>query len=156
MVQFYPQLQASLVDCLHELKFVLFLVGVLLNIVQACIRSCVGPRASAQLLIRSTTLTFRHQFTFLQHYVPILDCHILQLPTFSRCQCGHTIDNLGTHLFRCPCENERTIVHDTFQGSIVAIALENGPHIEREVSHFFPCHLQQQVDILITRDGFEL
>jgi hypothetical protein len=68
---------------------------------------------------------------------------------------NYTIDNLGTHLFWCPCGNERTTVHDTFRDTIVAIALESEAHVEREVSHFFPCHIRQQVDILIIRDGFE-
>jgi hypothetical protein len=32
--------------------------------------------------------------------------------------------------------------------------LENGTHVHKEVSHLFSCHIQQQVDILIIRNGF--
>jgi hypothetical protein len=32
----------------------------------------------------------------------------------SRCECGHTIDDLGTHLLWCPYESECTTSHDTF------------------------------------------
>ncbi len=70
----------------------------------------------------------------------------------SWCQCGHTIDDLVTHLFRCPCGNERIATHDTFQDTIASIALESGAHVQKEVSHLFPHHTQWRVDILITKD----
>jgi hypothetical protein len=35
------------------------------------------------------------------------------------------------------------------------IDLESGAHIQREVSHLFPCHTLQRMDILITKDGFQ-
>jgi len=45
VVQSYLELDVYLVDCLHKQEFVSFLVDVMLDIVQACICSCVGPRA---------------------------------------------------------------------------------------------------------------
>jgi len=44
--------------------------------------------------------------------------------------------------------------HDTLLDIVVTIVLENGAHVQKEVSHLFPHHIQQQVDILITRYGF--
>jgi len=32
--------------------------------------------------------------------------------------------------------------------------LENGAHVQKGVSHLFPHHIQWQLDILITKDGF--
>jgi hypothetical protein len=32
--------------------------------------------------------------------------------------------------------------------------LKSGAHVQKEVSHLFLHHIQQQVDILITKDGF--
>jgi hypothetical protein len=43
---------------------------------------------------------------------------------------------------RCPYGNERTIAHDTFLDIVVAIVLESGAHVQREVSHLFPRHTQ--------------
>lgn len=34
------------------------------------------------------------------------------------------------------------------------IDLESGAHVQREVSHLFPRHTQQHMDIFITKDGF--
>jgi hypothetical protein len=48
--------------------------------------------------------------------------------------CG-TIDNLGTHLLRCPYESECKAAHDMFRDTIIAVALGNGTHVQREVSH---------------------
>jgi len=62
-------------------------------------------------------------------------------PSFLQCQCGHTIDDLCTHLFRCPCKSEHT-TPNTLWDIITTI-------VQKDVSHFFPCHIQQQVDILI-------
>jgi hypothetical protein len=47
----------------------------------------------------------------------------------SQCQCGHTIDDLGTHLLWCPCESERTIAQNTFRNTIATIILESGAHV---------------------------
>jgi len=74
----------------------------------------------------------------------------------SWCQCGHTIDDLCTHLLWCPCGSECIVAHDTFWDTIATIILENGTHVQREVSHLFPHHTQQRVDILITRNGFHI
>jgi len=40
------------------------------------------------------------------------------------------------------------------QDTVVAIALESGVHIQKKVSHLFPCHTQRWMDIVITRDDF--
>jgi hypothetical protein len=47
-----------------------------------------------------------------------------------------------------------TIAHNTFWDIVATIVLENKTHVEREVSHLFPCHIRWQVDILIIRNGF--
>jgi hypothetical protein len=52
------------------------------------------------------------------------------------CRCGHTINDLGIHLLRCMCGRERTAGNDTFQGTIVIIALGSEPHIEKGFSPF--------------------
>ncbi len=48
---------------------------------------------------------------------------------FSWCQCGHTIDNLDTHLFRCPCGSDCITAHNTLRDIIAPIALESGTHV---------------------------
>jgi len=68
--------------------------------------------------------------------------------------CGHAIDYLSTHLLWCPYESEHTTAHDTFRVIIIVIVLENGTHVQREVSHLLLHHNQRQVDILIIKDGF--
>jgi hypothetical protein len=71
----------------------------------------------------------------------------------SRCKWDHIIDDLNTHLFQCPCENEHTIAPNTFWDNVATIVLKNGAHVQREVSHLFPHHTQHQMDILITKDS---
>ncbi len=61
---------------------------------------------------------------------------------------------MGIHLLHCLCGSGRTTTHDTFQNTVVTMVLESGAHIQREVSHLFPCHKQKQVDIVITRNDF--
>jgi hypothetical protein len=58
-------------------------------------------------------------------------------------------------LLRCSCENERITTHDTFQNIVVVIALENGAHVQREVSHLFLHHTQRQMDIVIIKNNFQ-
>jgi hypothetical protein len=41
------------------------------------------------------------------------------------------------------------------QNIIVDIVLKNGTHIQKEITHLFLCHMQKQVDIVITKDGFQ-
>jgi hypothetical protein len=64
---------------------------------------------------------------------------------FLWCQCGHTIDDLCIHLFRCPCRSEHTTTHDTLWDIIATIVLESGAHVQRKVSQLFLRHIQQQV-----------
>ncbi len=73
---------------------------------------------------------------------------------FSRCQCGHTIDDLGIHLLCCPCGSECITTHDMFRDTIAAIILESGIHVQRNISHLFPHHTQRRVDIVIIRKNF--
>ncbi len=82
---------------------------------RAHLRSCVGPRVSTWLLVRPTTPTFHLSST---HFLTTLHTR-LGLPHpiithFSRCQCGHTISDLGAHLLWCPCGSECMIAHYTF------------------------------------------
>ncbi len=72
-----------------------------------------------------------------------------------RCQCGHTMNDLGIHLLFYPCESECIVIHDTLQDTIATIALESGAHIQKEVFHLFLCYTWGQMDIVITRDGFQ-
>jgi hypothetical protein len=73
MVQFYPQLQASLVDHLHKQEFTLLVVKKKSYIMQTSFCSCMGPRASAWLLIRPTTPTFHLSST---HSLLTLHTHL--------------------------------------------------------------------------------
>jgi hypothetical protein len=47
----------------------------------------------------------------------------------SQCLCAHTIDDLGTHLFRCPCRNECIVARDTLWNIVATIVLESGAHV---------------------------
>jgi hypothetical protein len=69
----------------------------------------------------------------------------------SRCQCGHTIDDLGTHLIQCPYGNERLVAHDTVRNIIATIVLESKAHVQREVSHLFPHHTRWQSIFLLPK-----
>jgi hypothetical protein len=73
----------------------------------------------------------------------------------SSCQCGHIINDLGIHLLHCPCENEHIAAHDTLRNTIAVIVLENGTHIQKEVSHLFSCHKWKRMEIVITINGFQ-
>jgi hypothetical protein len=71
--------------------------------------------------------------SFLAHFLTTLHT-CLNLPHhvvahLSQCKCGHTIDDLCTHLFRCLYMNEHTTTHNTFQDIITAIVLESGTHV---------------------------
>jgi len=54
-------------------------------------------------------LSLVHVFTTLRTRLDLPHPTVAHL---SRCQCGHTIDDLNTHLLWCPCGNEHT-THDT-------------------------------------------
>ncbi len=75
-------------------------------------------------------------------------------PSFLWCQCGHTIDELCTHLFWCLCRSEHTTTHDTLWDIIAIVVLESGAHVQWEVSHLFLYHTRQRVDILIIINDF--
>ncbi len=115
----------------------------------------MSPSVGTWLLVHPTTPAFCLSPT---HFFTSLHTHLgLPHPTmvhFSRCQCGHTINDLGTHLLRCPYKNERTIAQNTLRDVIATIALENGAHIQKEVSHVFLHQTQWQINILITKDSF--
>jgi len=57
---------------------------------------------------------------------------------FSWCKCGYTIEDLTIHLLPCLCGSECIVAHDTLWENVVAIALYNGPHVQRKVSPPFP------------------
>jgi hypothetical protein len=85
-----------------------------LDIAQACFYSCVGLGASVWLLAYPTTPTF---YLSSAHFLTTLHtCLGLPHPivaNLSWCQCGHTIDNLDTHLFWCPCGSDHITTHNT-------------------------------------------
>ncbi len=148
-------MKSSLMDQLHEQKNI-SLVDVILDVVQTCLCSYVGPIIGAWLLTHLSTLSFclsnAHFFTTLHIHIGIPHPIVTH---FSQCQCGHTIDDLGIHLLRCLCKSERTTTHDTFRDTIATIASKNETHVQRKVSHLFPCHTQRRMDIVITRNGFQ-
>jgi hypothetical protein len=93
--------------------------------------SCAGSRVGAWLLACPTTPTFPLSSA---HFLTTLRTHLglphLTVAHLSQCWCDHTINNLGTHLLRCPCENEHTVAHDTLWNIIVTIVLENEAHVK--------------------------
>jgi len=125
------------VDHLHEQKFASFLINFPSDIMRTCLHLCASLRAGVWLLIHPTTPTFHLSPT---HFLTSLHTHFgLPHPTMAHlswCQCGHTINNLGTHLLQCPYGNECTTTHNTLRDVIATIALENGTHVQKEVSHF--------------------
>jgi len=130
------------------------LVDIPLDIAWARFCSCAGPRVGVWLLVHPTTPTFRlssaHFLTTLQ---PSWLATSYNCPPFMMLV-WYTINNLSTHLLRCSCGNEHIVTHDTLRDTVATIALKNGTHVQREVSHLFPYYTQQWVDILITRDDF--
>ncbi len=111
--------------------------------------------ANAWLLIHPTTLAFHllsaHFLTTLHTCFGLPHLIVAHL---SWCHSGHTIDNLNTHLFRCPYGSECIIVHNTLWYIVITIVLESKTYVQREVSHLFLCHIWRWVDILVTRDDF--
>jgi hypothetical protein len=83
-----------------------------------------------------------HPSTCSAHFLTTFDiCFDISHPTIphlSRCQCGHTINNLGIHLLYCFCGSEHTSTHDTFWNIVVTVMSKNGAHVQRKVSHLFP------------------
>ncbi len=127
---------------LHEHKFVSFLVDVPSDIAQARHCSCAGLGASVWLLTHPTTLVFHLS---LAHFLTTLRTD-LSLPHpsvahLSQCQCGHTIDDLSTHLLQCPCGSECIAAHDTLRDIVIAIALENKTHVQTKVFYLFLHHI---------------
>jgi len=93
------------------------------------------------LLTCPTTPTFHLSSV---HFLRAL-CTYLALPHpmvahLSWCECDHIIDDLSTHLLRCPSGNERITTHDKFKDPVAIIVLESGTHVQREVSHLFFHH----------------
>jgi hypothetical protein len=148
-------MQSSFMDQLHKQEFTLLLAGAPLNVMQTHLHSYVGLVTGAWLLARVSTpsfrLSFAHFFIALYIHLNILHPIILHL---SRCQCGHTIDDLSIHLLHFPYGNKHTSTHDTLWNIVVTIASKSGAHVQREVSHLFPCHTQRRVAIVITRINF--
>jgi hypothetical protein len=126
-----------------------------LDVVQARLHYCVGPVVRAWLLAHPITPSF---YLSSAHFLVTLHIRFgiphLTIFHISRCQFGHTIDDLGTHLLCCPCRIKHIATHDTLRNTIEVIALESGTHIQRQVSHLFPHHTQRRVDIVIIRNNF--
>jgi hypothetical protein len=105
--------------------------------------------ASTWLIVCLSTPTFHLTLT---HFLITLCSHFgwphHTITQLSWCECGHTIDYLGTHFFRCPYGSEHTSTHNTLQ-DIVAT------HVQREVSYLFFRHTQQGMDIFITKNDFD-
>jgi hypothetical protein len=131
-------------DQLHEQKFIFLLTNVLSNVMQACHRSCASQTTMTWLLAHPNTISFRLSFAhFFITFCLRLSIPHPRVPYLSRCQCGHTINDLGIHLLCCPCGREHTVTRDMLQNTIAAITLEKGIHIQIEVSHLFPHHTQR-------------
>jgi len=125
------------------MKFVSLLVDTPLDIMQPCLHSCAGLGVDIWLLTHLTTPAFRLSSTHFLTTVHIcFDLPHLIVAHLSWCQCGHTIDNLNTHLLQCIYGNERIIAHDTLRDIVVAIPLESGAHVQKEVSHLFHHHIR--------------
>jgi hypothetical protein len=108
----------------------LVLVDAPSDIMQTCFNSCVGPRVSLWLLACLTTFAFRLSLThFLATFRAFFGLPHPTVAHLSQCQCDHTIDNLDTHLLRCPYKNECITTHDTFQDIIITIILESETHV---------------------------
>jgi hypothetical protein len=117
---------------------------------------CVSLATRAWLITHLSTPSFCLSFVhFLTTFRIHLDIPHLKVLHLSWCQCNHTIDDLGIHLFRCPCKNECTTTHNVFWNIVATIALKSGVHAQIEVSHLFPHHTCRQVDIVITRNNFQ-
>lgn len=56
---------------------------------------------------------------------------------------------------QCLYGNEHIVAHDALRHIVVVIDLENEAHVQKEVSHFSPCQIEQQMDILVTKDNFQ-
>jgi hypothetical protein len=65
------------------------------------------------------------------------------------------MNDLGVHLLRYLCESECIVAHDTFSDTIAIVVSKSGAHVQKEVSHLFPCHTQRRMDIMITKEVFE-
>ncbi len=121
----------------------------------AHLHSCVGPTIGTWLLVHPSTLSFHLSSThFLIAFHIRLGIPHLTIMHISWWQCGHTIEDLCIHLLHCPCDSECIAAHDTFRNIVVAISLESGAHVQREVSHLFPPHAWRRMYIVITKDNF--
>jgi hypothetical protein len=58
------------------------------------------------------------------------------------------------HLLWCPYENEHTTTYNTLPNIIATIILKSVTHVQKEVSHLFPHHTRQRMNILIIKHGF--
>ncbi len=110
---------------------------------EAHFHSCAGLGGGIWLLTHFTTptshLSLAHFLITLHTYLGLSHLIVAHLLCY---WCGHTIYDLGTHLLRCLCGSEHIITHNIFQHIVIVITLENGTHVQREVSHLFLCHIQ--------------
>jgi len=121
-------------------------VGIYFAFTRCCFRCCANTflllcRSNNRGLVINSSYNPFILFIFCPFFITF---HIhfgiphLTILHFSRCQCGHTIDDLGIHLLCCPCGSECITTHDMFRDTIAAIILESGIHVQRDISHLFP------------------
>jgi hypothetical protein len=99
-----------------QAKIISLLTNVPSNVVQTHFLYYAGPTIGAWLWTHPSTPSFRLSFThFLTTIYIWLNIWYPIVLHLSRCQCGHTIDDLGIHLLRYSCENECITSHDMLQ-----------------------------------------
>jgi hypothetical protein len=106
-MQSYPQMQSFFMDQLYKQEFTLIPTNAPLDVVQPHLRSYASPPTRTWLLIHFNTPSFHLSFA---HFFIAL-CIRFDIPHpivahLSRCQCGHTIDDLGIHLLHYSCGSE--------------------------------------------------
>jgi len=130
VVQFYLQMQSSLMDQLQEHEFTLLLANTPLDDVWTHFCSCACLAVGAWLLAYPSTPSFPFVFCPFSYNILYSFWYITSyIPYLSRCQCGHTIYDLGIHLLHCPCNNEHTTTHDMFRDTVVIIMSKSGTHV---------------------------
>jgi len=113
-------------------------------------------RSKGKCLIKTCPTTSTFHLSLSHFLITLCTCVSLPHPTithFSQCNCGHTINDLGTYLFQRPCESECITAHDMIKDIIVVICLgewstclEGGlppfpsPH---PMTNGYPYHLKQ-------------
>ncbi len=134
-------------DQLHEQKF----TSLSINVLSKCCANMFPLlcRSNNKGLVISLSqhpfISFVLHPFFLQHSIFVSIYHSLQLNVFH--DVGVVIPSM---IWVSICY----IAHDMLQDIIANIMLENGAHIQKEVTHLSPHHTWRQVDIVTTRNDF--